>query len=262
MERQLVKDPMYKQLNGVLRGMIRDGKIKPGGQFPTEREISERFGVSRITANKALSNLVSEGVLEFRKGVGTFVRGGVLDYDLRSLVSFTQKAIAAGKTPSTVLTEFQELTGRAAGAEAVDALRVRRDEKLYYMERVRLADRIPVIVERRHVVAGFCPGLKASALRGSLYEIWTDQYKLDIAGADQSIRAVRVSGRDARLLKVRPGAAGLLVTSTGYLSGGVPLWWERTLYRGDAYEFRNRLGPLLTAHPAAGALIDLKGTVR
>ncbi len=72
-------------------------------QFLTERQICERFDVSRATANKALSNLVVEGVLEFKKGVGTFVRGGVLDYDLRALVSFTDKASVAGKRPTTRL---------------------------------------------------------------------------------------------------------------------------------------------------------------
>jgi DNA-binding GntR family transcriptional regulator len=55
-------------LRELLRGL--------GERLLTERQICERFGVSRATANKALSNLVSEGVLEFRKGVGTFVREG------------------------------------------------------------------------------------------------------------------------------------------------------------------------------------------
>ena len=58
---------------------------------------------------------------------------------------------------------------------------------------------------------------------------------------------------------MRSGAAGFLVMSTGYLSGGVPLWWERTLFRGDAYEFNNRLGPVQTARPAAGTLLDIEG---
>lgn len=257
MPKPLVRDPMYKQLNEALRALIREGEVKVGDQFFTEREIAGRFGVSRITANKALSNLVSEGVLEFKKGVGTFVRGGVLDYDLRSLVSFTQKALAAGKKPSTEMLEFRELTGQETEAEVSSQLRVSSEERLYYMERLRLADGTPVILERRHLVAKFCPGLNESALKGSLYEVCTEHYKLDIVAADQTIRAVGIRGGDARLLKVRPGAAGLLVTSVGYVSGGVPLWWERTLYRGDAYEFRNRLGPLQTARPAAGALVDV-----
>jgi GntR family transcriptional regulator len=109
------------------------------------------------------------------------------------------------------------------------------------------------------VVLKFCPDLSERELAGSLYALWTDKYKLDIVGADQTIRAVSIDTPDAELLGVEDGSAGFLVISTGYLSGGVPLWWERTLFRGDAYEFHNRLGPVQTARPAAGMLRDLDG---
>lgn len=76
MPTRLVRSPIYQQLNQLLRDLIREGEFKSNEQFLTERQICDRFNVSRATANKALSNLVAEGVLEFRKGVGTFVRGG------------------------------------------------------------------------------------------------------------------------------------------------------------------------------------------
>ena len=97
----LVKEPMYQQLNSHLRVLVTSGECPVGGKFLTERQICARYGVSRATANKALSNLVSEGLLEFRKGIGTFVQGRAIDYNLRALVSFTDKAISAGKQPST-----------------------------------------------------------------------------------------------------------------------------------------------------------------
>jgi DNA-binding GntR family transcriptional regulator len=62
----------------------RRDRVRVGDRFLTERQVSEQFGVSRATANKALANVVAEGVLEFRKGVGTFVREPLLDYDLRA----------------------------------------------------------------------------------------------------------------------------------------------------------------------------------
>src|SRR5690242_21951588 len=105
----LVKEPIYQQLNNHLRLVIGSGESPVGSQFLTERQICERYGVSRATANKALSNLVSEGLLEFRKGVGTFVRGRALDYNLRALVSFTDKARAAGKEPRTEVIRFESV---------------------------------------------------------------------------------------------------------------------------------------------------------
>ena len=259
MSNQLVRTPIYQQLNEALRDLIRKGKFEVGNQFLTERQICEQFDVSRATANKALSNLVAEGVLEFKKGVGTFVRGGVLDYDLRSLVSFTEKAIAAGKKPLTkVLTISTMPVKDIPETEVSQKLQLQVEDSVYYMERLRLADGVPVILERRYVAEKFCPNLTDTEIAGSLYALWLDKFKLDIIGADQTIRAVLIEDEDAEHMQVNNGAAGLVVQSVGYLSGGVPLWWERTLYRGDAYEFQNRLGPLQTARPAAGTLIDLE----
>jgi GntR family transcriptional regulator len=250
----LVKDPVYLQLNKALRGLMRSGRIAVGQRFLTEREIGVRFGVSRATANKALSNLVAEGVLEFRKGLGTFVRGQPLDYNLQSLVSFTGKARAAGLTPTTRLLRFDTLAARAADRKVMELLRPKADALVYYMERLRLADQRPVILERRYVLAEFCPGLQAEELLGSLYDLWLEKYGLEIVGAEQTIQAVNLRGKDAELLGVARGTAGFLVTSIGRLADRQPLWWEQTLYRGDAYEFRNCLGPIQAAGPATGVL--------
>jgi len=252
----LIKEPIYQQLNNHLRTLITSGEWAAGTKFLTERQICDRFGVSRATANKALSNLVSEGVLEFRKGIGTFVRGRALDYNLRALVSFTDRALAAGKSPSTQLVQFESISASDILDEVPEILDVGPEEPLYYMERLRLADGVPVILEKRYVVAKYCPGLTAGDLSESLYRIWTDRYQLPIEGADESIRAVNIRGADARALKVREGAAGMLVSSVGHLSGERTLWSERTLYRGDAYEFHNRLGGIQSATYATGKFLE------
>lgn len=252
---ELVRDPIYRQLNQELRRLLRGGEFPDGSRFLTEREIGAKFSVSRTTANKALSNLISEGLLEFKKGVGTFVKGGGMDVDLRALVSFTDKARAAGRKPATKILARDLLEAKQVPADAARALK--GDGRVVHMERLRLVDGVPVILERRWVAAARCPGLERAHLDDSLYALWTEKYGLVLEGADQVIRSVGIPGADARILRVRPGAAGLLVTSTGYLQGGEPLWFEKTLYRGDAYEFRNRLGGLQSARPAVGALLDL-----
>jgi GntR family transcriptional regulator len=251
----LVRQPIYQQLNEELRALLGSGAFKTGARFLTEREVSERFDVSRATANKALSNLVSEGILEFKKGVGTFVRGGVLDYDLQSLVSFTGKAAAAGKKPGTRVVSFARGPASELPPRVAAALRIRPDDPVYRVERLRLADGVPVILERRAIAAALCPGLTRADLAGSLFALWTGRFKLEIAGADQTIRAAALEGPDATLLGVPAGSAALEVRSLGVLREDRPLWWERTLYRGDAYAFRNRLGPIRTARPASGEFL-------
>ena len=256
MNQQLVKDPIYFQLNGLLRDLIRTGQFRKGDQFLTEREIATRFGISRATANKALSSLVAEGIVSFKKGVGTFVQSDLLDYDLRTLQSFTEKARAAGRVPSTRVLAFSTAIAGNMPAEIVEALKLLSNEQAYYLERLRLADKAPVILERRYIAARHCPNLSRAAIEGSLYEVLTEQFHLDITGADETIRAVLITGAHADALKVPQNSAGLLVEAVGFANGSDPVWHEQTLYRGDAYEFRNHLGPIRSGRPASGALIE------
>ena len=243
----------HEQLIEKLRKLLCSRQFVPGAKFLTEREIAERFDTSRPTANKALSSLVSTGLLEFRQGAGTFVRESVLDYDLQHLVSFTEKARAAGKKPTTQLIALQKLSALDAPA-AARGLQVPPGEPLLYLERLRLADGQPVIYERRHVVARFCPAMTRTDAKGSLYGFWTSKCRLTISGADESIRAVNASPAQAAALRIPPNTACLMVIAIGFLEGGAPLWHEETLYRSDAYEFRNQLGGVSGPKPAQGRM--------
>lgn len=251
----IVRDPVYQQLHELLRGLVREGEYKSGEKFPTEREVGERYGVSRVTANKALSSLVSEGVLEFRKGIGTFVRDLGMDYDLRTLMSFTRKAELSGKVPETEVLKFVTISAAAVEGAVREALQTGAKEKLHYVERLRLADGVPLILERRFIVARHCPGLTAKMLAGSLYTLFTLHYGLTLTGSEQTLRAANLSAEDSRSMGVSSGDAVLWVRATGQCQHG-PLWMEDTLYRGDLYEFHNSIGNGRTQKPARATLIQ------
>jgi GntR family transcriptional regulator len=136
----------------------------------------------------------------------------------------------------------------------VAALAVGIDAKLWEIERIRLADGVPVIFEHRFVIKAMCPKLTRTQAAGSLYQAWTETHTLQIAGADEVIRAVLVGKAESSHLKVPVRSPGLEVTAIGYVYDQQPLWWERTLYRGDQYEFHTRLGPIQSATPARGKL--------
>lgn len=254
METSLIRDPVYQQLTARLREQaVRH--FRPGDQFLTERQIVTRFGVSRATANKALAGLVSEGLLEFRKGVGTFVRPAIT-YDVSSLVSFTEKARAAGKVPATELLTFRPVAGTDVEREACEALGIATTDpgRCWLMDRLRTADGVPVILEHRYVIEALCPELTRADAEGSLYETWTVRHGLTVGGADEIIRAVSLTRNEAARLRVPSRSPALEVRAVGYLADGRRLWWERTLYRADLYEFHTRLGPIRPTLPARGVL--------
>ena len=244
----------HQQLVEDLRALVRGGRFAPGDQFLTEREIAEKFKTSRPTANKALSSLVSAGLLEVRRGAGTFVRESVLDYDLERLVSFTDKARAVGKKPGTRLLEYRMIRAKEAAREIGERLKVSGDDGLVYMERIRLADAMPVIYERRHVVASRCPKMTRADARGSLYACWTEKCGLDITGADETIHAVNASKAESAPLEIPVGTACFKIIATGHVDDEIPLWHEETFYRADVYEFRNRIRGLSGTHAAVGKI--------
>ncbi len=237
-----------------LRALTRSGQFPPGAKFLTEREVAERFDTSRPTANKALSSLASAGLLEVRRGAGTFVRESVLDYDLERLVSFTDKAKAAGKNPGTELIDYRTVTASSVPAPITQRLQVAGDDPLIYMERIRLADDTPVIFESRYVVARLCPKMKRRDARGSLYACWTEKWGLNITGAEEIIQAVNATKAEASHLRIQPGAACFKIIATGHIDGSTPLWHEETLYRAEVYEFRNRIGGLTGPQAAVGQI--------
>lgn len=253
---KLVKAPVYQQLNDLLRQQVRSGAFKVGDRFLTERQIAAQFQVSRATANKALSNLVSEGVLEFRKGLGTFIQGGPLNVDLGLLVSFTSRAQAMGRTPHTRVISFKRSKAADLPPDIATRLCLQENDHALVLERLRLADDRPVILEHRIVVERLCPGLDARIARGSLYAYFTQQLNLILAGADQTLRAVGATFEEATLLSCKRGAPCLEVTALAHLDDGTALWWERTLYLGDAYQFHNRLGQIPgRAHEGTAGLV-------
>ncbi len=236
----LQRAPAYHQLNDRLRRLALSGEIPPGGRFPTERELAQRYRVSRVTANKALSQLVMEGLLQFRPGIGTFVCKEALELDLGALVSFTHKARLAGRVPSTRVLEFEWVAGLDLPDVVLQELGGAAPAGVLKMVRLRLADGIPVILERRHLRADVCPELRREELEGSLYERLRTEPGLRLTGADQVIRAVPFEPSDAALLQLEPGSAGLRVHAIGRAEVG-PIWVEDTLYRGDLFGFVNTI---------------------
>ncbi len=248
-----LSERLYRRLIDSLKDVYR-----PGDKFPSERELARRFGVSRPTASRAIARLMDEGLLESRRGAGRYVLRPPLDYNLAPLLSFSERCRAEGAVPTTEVLDFTSPGGGGLPDAAIVALQLLPGEGAYSFIRRRFADKRPVILERRWLAARFCPGLTKADVTGSLYSLIDSRYGLSPAGARQIIQAVTLDRKDRMLFWEDEAGAAFLITATGFLEGGVPLWYEKTLYLGTAYEFHNHLGPLATARPAVGVLKPLQ----
>jgi len=249
MPQKLVRNPLYLQLTEILKELLGSDEFKEGDKFLTERQISERFDVSRVTANKALSSLVSDGVLAFRKGVGTFVQDTSLDAQFPGVyTSFTNKALAAGKKPSTRLLRFDRVAGSVLPSRIRQRFPVDDAEEVVIVERLRSADQVPMILERHYFRAAFLPGLSPEDLVGSVYDMVKKKYRQTFAKMNETVRSVVINAANAALLEVPPGIGGFLMFFLPINREGMAMYFAEVLYRGDAYEFHNRQGPIWKSH--------------
>ena len=244
--RKLVRNPLYIQLKEILKELTKSDEFRIGDKFLTERQISERFDVSRVTANKALSNLVAEGVLSFRKGIGTFVEDSDNGQHISraAATSFTNKTLAAGKRPSTRLLAFTRMTTEALPAHVAarfpaSAGRGDRRGGAASARRRRAHDPGAAFLPRADAARPVAGGRARVRLRHPHQEVPPEVLH---PGRDHPHHSIR--GQNAASSASPEGTPGFLMFFMARNIDEEPLYFAEVIYRGDAYEFHNRLGPI------------------
>ena len=227
----------HEQVRRQLRDLAQQD-LRPGDSLPGERSLETRFGVSRITVRRAISDLVSQGVLVRIKGKGTFVSHGRVRSDLH-LASFHEDMRAAGLTPSTrVVTAQSELPPDDAAAH----LGLAPHEPAILVRRLRLANNAPVSVDECWMPPALVPDLLDQDLKQSLYG------HLAAAGhpvlrVEQTVEAAAAPEPIAELLDILPGAPVLLFHRRSFTGDEqtVPIEYSISTYRSDRYQLSMRL---------------------
>lgn len=226
--------PRYEQLSRQIAAAIAGGHLPPGSQLPPERDLAEMAQVSRVTVRKAVALLADEGLVEQRRGAGTFVRlpeGPKLEQSLSSLTSFTDYMLARGKTSSSVV--LARGLFYPAPEESM-ALGVPGNERIARIERLRSADGVPMAIEWSSVPIDVLPD--PDRVETSLYAVLRERGGAPTR-AIQRMTALNLPPREADLLRLPLGAAVLRIDRTGYLPSGRPIEFTRGLYRSDIYDF-------------------------
>ncbi len=224
--------PLYYQLMQELRHRIEEGEWKPGDLIPSERELSETYGISRMTVRQALAELVDAGLLVRDQGRGTFVAKPRMRRQLTRLTSFTEDMRARGKRPGAQLVRAELAPSRPNVAEI---LQIGVGEQVVVVERLRLADGEPVAIECSHLHFGGCEAILWEDLSGSLYRLLHERFGLAPTRAREELEAGACNARDARLLGVRRGAPVLRIRRRTFDRDQQPFEYVESVYRADGY---------------------------
>ena len=227
--------PLYRQIEASLRDRIRNGALRPGAQVSPEPELMAEYGVSRATVRQALARLVSEGLLEIRRGLGTYVTAPRFEHTIGGFYSFSREIERHGLRPGTkVLGLWKE---PAADAVA-EALGVAAGTEVVALRRLRLAGSDPLVVETSHLPATRFPGLEAidfSKVR--LYDTLMNAYGCRPTRARETFEPVLLTADEAVLLDQRRGEPALQVERVAFDQDDVPIEFCRSTVRGDRYRY-------------------------
>jgi GntR family transcriptional regulator len=227
------KGPRYTQLYRHLAAVIKSGAMEANAQLPPERDLANLADVSRVTVRKAVSKLVEDGVLEQRRGAGTFVRAQPprMEHSLSALVSFTEYMRQRGKASTS------QILRRGLFLPAPDeqmALGLAGADRVARVDRLRSADGMPMALEWSSLPQDILPD--PDSVETSLYDVLRALGNAPIR-AVQRITAVNLAAAEALLMNLPEGAAALRIDRTAYLPSGRPIELTRGLYRSDIYDF-------------------------
>ena len=224
--------PIHARIEADLRRAIAEGRWEVGSRIPSEDELRQSYGVSRMTVRQALERLANAGLLVKRQGVGTFVASEKIERVASRLLGFHEDALAHGLVPETrVLSVTVEQVGKEDGR----ALGLTERTEVLRVKRLRSADGEPIGLNTITVVPEFARDLSDLDYTRSFYEGVAERLRLSVGEAAQSVEAVDGGAGAAELLQVPANRPLLCVTRVTYLSDGRLLGLTRSLYRGDRY---------------------------
>jgi GntR family transcriptional regulator len=228
--------PYYIQLVEMLKVHIHGNELKPGDQLPGEFELCEQYGISRTVVRQALLELEKKGLIQRRKGKGTFVAPPKIDENLiQKLTGFYQDMTNRGQAPKTQVLGFEILP---ASPKIAELLHLSAGQEVFSIERLRSVGDDPIVLVTTYIPFHLCPHLERFDLSDqSLYAILEHEFGLTLSHGRRTIEAVSANKREAELLGIPQGAPLILLDSVTYLADGTPVEYYHAVHRGDRSRF-------------------------
>jgi GntR family transcriptional regulator len=230
---------LYAKVEDALAMEIAQGEYRPGDQLPTEDALLQRFQVSRITVRRAIQNLVSRGLLEIRRGLGTFVLSPRIEAELTKLTGFVEDMQAVGRKATARVVSRGVV---AASARVAERLQLTKGAKVMQIKRVRLADDTPISFDETYLPLAIGKQIVRNDLRRRpIFTLLEEEYGVPLVEADYELEAVIASEAVADALQIKIGSPIFQIERTSMTAGNQPIDYEVLSYRGDLVRFVTKL---------------------
>ena len=223
--------PAYQRIQSVIRKRIDSGQLQPGDPVPSERELAKTHQVSLMTARHALAFLEREGLVERRRGIGTFVAQPKIHFN--RLMSYTEQMAARTLTAAAKVL-FAKIIDNEN--EAAARLSLPPNSRIIKLERLRHASGEAFALETCYLSAAEFPGLlDAPIARESLFGILERDYKVELGYADEEVDATAADPRIAELLAIPRREPLLRIRQIIYSTKGKAIMYVLGFYRSDRH---------------------------
>lgn len=229
----------YEEIALDLQNKIISGEYKLNQQLPLEKEMCDKYGVSRITVKKAVDKLVMSGLVVKRRGSGTFVK----DVDHNQMFEMTTSGQFTGFSTmlegKKVVSKIIEFIVINPTEEIAKKLQMSTDGFVYYICRARYGDGEPYVMEYTYMPIEVITGIKRDILEKSIYNYIEKKLKLKIKSAHRIIRASLPTEIEQEYLELNEHTPILEVEQLAFLADGRPFEYSKARHRSDKMEFKS-----------------------
>ena len=230
-----VEIPRYLQIVDELLDRIEQGDLAPTDRLPSERALAEQFSVNRRTLRNALEVLERRGLLNRRRGSGTFVTSPRFERKAAEFFPFTEGIRHRGYEPGSKIISLQRLPASPSVAEQ---LQLTRADEVWRFHRLRSVNGEPFLLETFSLPAALAPEMDRFDLgERSVYQILEHEYGIVVEKAKLSLEAVAISEFEAELLRVPVGSPAMLERHLAFDTSGRPIDYGYDMFRGDRVRF-------------------------
>lgn len=230
----MAKLPRYRQIADTIRTKIDTCEYKVGDALPTEAELMQEFGVSRVTVRQALKLLIENNELESIQGSGTYVKEKKVNYDIYHQSSFKEKWAHLNLSTHTDVIIFEVMHPTIVMA---DNLNINEKDRVFYVKRVRYIEDNPITVEETWMPLALFPDLTYEVMRNSKYDYIEKTKGLVIDRSEQEIIPTLPPKEISKLLRIDPSQPIIEKRTRSFLQDNTVFEYSLNYLKSTDYKF-------------------------
>lgn len=235
---KIIKDmdtPLYLQLVNIITSKIEEGLLNEGDKIPAERELTEKYNISRSTVRQALFELEKQGLICKIHGKGNFVSKKVINQELDRFYSFSDEMIKQGKIPGN---KVLHLNLKIAGEKIASKLKINENDKIFVLTRIRLADNEALMYETTYLPYKRFKNLNEKDIeKNGLYNTLRSKYSTEFSYAEETFYPCILKEEDSKFLNAIPGEIGIIIERLTYENSKI-IEYTYSIVKGDKFKYK------------------------